>query len=146
MSKWHECAPNVGSCKKVAGGCPASLRHGHWLDLYNRTGFVGIEAINRGCSKIWMSVGKDGPFDYISVTSPYAQVDYGVLMDHMLKSALIGKGIFIVVEYHIRTYMMESCGCLVNVLSSVCNPSVTVYKCYGLLKETEEYLNCLTHA
>ncbi|KAK2652814.1 hypothetical protein Ddye_012670 [Dipteronia dyeriana] len=41
-----------------------------------------------------------------------------------------------VVEYSIRIYMLESCGCLVK----ICNPSVTVHKGYGLLKETEEYL------
>ncbi|KAK2655280.1 hypothetical protein Ddye_008332 [Dipteronia dyeriana] len=45
-----------------------------------------------------------------------------------------------VVEYSIRIYMLESCGCLVKLLSSVCNPSVTVHKGYGLLKEIGEYL------
>ncbi|KAK2640743.1 hypothetical protein Ddye_022506 [Dipteronia dyeriana] len=30
---------------EVAGGCPASLRPGHWLDLYSRTESVGIKAI-----------------------------------------------------------------------------------------------------
>ncbi|XP_020577338.1 uncharacterized protein LOC110022633 [Phalaenopsis equestris] len=34
---------------QVAGGCPASLRPGRWLDLYSGTGSVGIEAISRGC-------------------------------------------------------------------------------------------------
>ncbi|KAJ6810719.1 uncharacterized protein M6B38_104320 [Iris pallida] len=36
---------------QVAGGCPASLRPGRWLDLYSGTGSVGIEAISRGCSE-----------------------------------------------------------------------------------------------
>ncbi|KAK2641741.1 hypothetical protein Ddye_023504 [Dipteronia dyeriana] len=40
-----------------------------------------------------------------------------------------------IVEYHKRTDILESCGCLVK----VCNPSVTGYKGYGLLKETDEY-------
>ncbi|KAK2647601.1 hypothetical protein Ddye_015090 [Dipteronia dyeriana] len=110
---------------QVAGGCPASLRPGRWLDLYSGTGSVGIEAISRGCSEVhfvemdpwvfWMSIGKDEPFDYISVTPPYTQVDYGVLMDQISKSALIGKDTFIVVEYPIRTDMLESCGCLVKI-------------------------------
>ncbi|KAF9618477.1 hypothetical protein IFM89_001878 [Coptis chinensis] len=36
---------------QVAGGNPASLRPGRWLDLYSGTGSVGIEAISRGCSE-----------------------------------------------------------------------------------------------
>ncbi|XP_020258115.1 uncharacterized protein LOC109834492 isoform X1 [Asparagus officinalis] len=36
---------------QVAGGCPAALRPGRWLDLYSGTGAVGIEAISRGCSE-----------------------------------------------------------------------------------------------
>lgn len=35
-----------------AGGNPASLRPGRWLDLYSGTGSVGIEAISRGCSEV----------------------------------------------------------------------------------------------
>uniref|UniRef100_A0A0E0D6A2 Uncharacterized protein n=1 Tax=Oryza meridionalis TaxID=40149 RepID=A0A0E0D6A2_9ORYZ len=34
-----------------AGGFPASLRPGRWLDLYSGTGSVGIEAMSRGCSE-----------------------------------------------------------------------------------------------
>ncbi|KAJ6423891.1 hypothetical protein OIU84_024794 [Salix udensis] len=37
---------------QAAGGCPASLRPGRWLDLYSGTGSVGIEAISRGCSEV----------------------------------------------------------------------------------------------
>ncbi|KAK1307474.1 hypothetical protein QJS10_CPA10g00288 [Acorus calamus] len=37
---------------QVAGGSPAFLRPGRWLDLYSGTGSVGIEAISRGCSEV----------------------------------------------------------------------------------------------
>jgi 16S rRNA G966 N2-methylase RsmD len=37
---------------QAAGGRPASLRPGQWLDLYSGTGSVGIEAISRGCSEV----------------------------------------------------------------------------------------------
>ena len=37
---------------QAAGGCPASLRPGRWLDLYSGTGSVGIEAMSRGCSEV----------------------------------------------------------------------------------------------
>ncbi|KAK6266946.1 hypothetical protein QUC31_017783 [Theobroma cacao] len=154
---------------QVAGGCPASLRPGRWLDLYSGTGSVGIEAISRGCSEVplltyytsagcsvhfvevdpWVIsnvlrpnlewtrfldvsvihpvrvenfleqadrfVGSDGPFDYISVTPPYIQVDYGTLMAQISKSAIIGEDTFIVVEYPLRTNMLDSCGCLVKI-------------------------------
>ncbi|XP_078429893.1 methyltransferase [Wolffia australiana] len=36
---------------QAAGGSPASLREGRWLDLYSGTGAVGIEAMSRGCSE-----------------------------------------------------------------------------------------------
>lgn len=45
---------------------------------------------------IFNSAGACGPFDYISVTPPYTQVDYGILMDQISKSALIGEDSFIV--------------------------------------------------
>lgn len=41
-------------------------------------------------------VGKDGPFNYISVTPPYTEVDYAVLMDQVSKSSLVGEDTFIV--------------------------------------------------
>ncbi|XP_059642796.1 uncharacterized protein LOC132284690 [Cornus florida] len=141
---------------QVAGGCPASLRPGRWLDLYSGTGSVGIEAISRGCSEVhfvemdpwivsdvlrpnleWTGfldvsvihtvqverfleqakqfVGKDGPFDYISVTPPYTQVDYGVLMDQISNSFVVGENTFIVVEYALRTDMLDTCGCLIKI-------------------------------
>ncbi|XP_068655700.1 uncharacterized protein [Aristolochia californica] len=141
---------------QVAGGCPAALRPGRWLDLYSGTGSVGIEAISRGCSKVhfvemdpWVvsevlrpnlettgfldvstihtvSVenflkraqqfqGKDGPFDYISVTPPYTAVDYGVLMDQLSHSPFVGEDTFIVVEYPFGTVMLDTCGYLVKI-------------------------------
>ncbi|KAL6960680.1 hypothetical protein U1Q18_038444 [Sarracenia purpurea var. burkii] len=141
---------------QVAGGCPAQLRPGRWLDLYSGTGSVGIEAISRGCSEVhfvemdpwvvsdvlrpnleWTGfldvsvvhtvrvenflqqaeqiVGKYGPFDYISVTPPYTEVDYAILMDQVSKSSLIGEDTFIVVEYPLRTDMLDSYGCLIKI-------------------------------
>ncbi|KAB5521107.1 hypothetical protein DKX38_025426 [Salix brachista] len=141
---------------QAAGGCPASLRPGRWLDLYSGTGSVGIEAISRGCSEAhfvemdpWVVsnvlqpnlectgfldvsvihtvrvesfleraeqfVGQDSAFDFISVTPPYAQVDYGILMDQISKSPIVGEDTFIVVEYPLRTDMLDSCGCLVKI-------------------------------
>lgn len=40
----------------MAGGCPASLRPGRWLDLYSGTGSVGIEALSRGCSEVLLLI------------------------------------------------------------------------------------------
>ncbi|XP_048327876.2 uncharacterized protein LOC107415407 isoform X2 [Ziziphus jujuba] len=141
---------------QAAGGCPASLRPGRWLDLYSGTGSVGIEAISRGCSEVhfvemdpwvvsdvlrpnleWTGfvdvsvihpvrveifleraeqfVGKGGAFDYISVTPPYTAVDYGILMNEIANSALVGEDTFIVVEYPLGTDMLDSCGCLIKV-------------------------------
>ncbi|CAK9170014.1 unnamed protein product [Ilex paraguariensis] len=123
---------------QAAGGCPASLRSGRWLDLYSGTGSVGIEAISRGCSEVhfvemdpwvvsdvlrpnleWTGfldvsvihpvrvenfleraeriIG--GPFDYISVTPPYTQVDYGVLMNQISSTSVVGEDTFIVSCY-----------------------------------------------
>ncbi|KAJ4974049.1 hypothetical protein NE237_007223 [Protea cynaroides] len=141
---------------QAAGGCPASLRPGRWLDLYSGTGSVGIEAISRGCSEVhfvemdpwvvsevlrpnleWTGflncsvihtvrvenfleraeqfAGKDGSFDYVSVTPPYTLVDYSILMGQLSRSALVGENTFIVVEYPLRTAMLDSCGCLVKI-------------------------------
>ncbi|KAI8002531.1 hypothetical protein LOK49_LG08G02755 [Camellia lanceoleosa] len=128
---------------QTAGGCPASLRPGRWLDLYSGTGSVGIEALSWRCSEIPVlkprSSGRhfpeasslspycirgrscrydlisNGPFDYISVTPPYIEVDYGVLMDQVSKSSVVGEDTFIVVEYPLRTDMLDSCGCLIKI-------------------------------
>ncbi|KAG5527371.1 hypothetical protein RHGRI_028306 [Rhododendron griersonianum] len=168
---------------KVAGGCPASLRPGRWLDLYSGTGSVGIEALSRGCSEVhfvemdpWVvsdvlrpnlewtgfldvsvihtvrvetflegaarSVGKDGPFNYISVTPPYTEVDYAVLMDQVSKSSLVGEDTFIVVEYPLRTDMLDSCGCLVKVIPMTINfaGSIIGYSLTAYIYEVFEYL------
>ncbi|XP_057983596.1 uncharacterized protein LOC131168289 isoform X3 [Malania oleifera] len=137
---------------QVAGGCPASLRPGRWLDLYSGTGSVGIEALSRGCSEVhfvemdpWVVSNVLRPnlewtgfldvsaihavrvenflkqaeqfaaFDYISVTPPYTEVDYEVLMGQISKSSLIGEDTFIVVEYPLRTDMLDSCGSLIKI-------------------------------
>lgn len=141
---------------QVAGGCPASLREGRWLDLYSGTGAVGIEAISRGCTEAhfvemdpWVvsevlrpnlectrfldvsvihttrvenfleqaaeSVGKDGYFDYVSVTPPYTAVNYSTLLAQLEKSPLIGEDCFILVEYPLKTPMPESCGHLIKI-------------------------------
>ncbi|CAM8893748.1 unnamed protein product [Rhodiola kirilowii] len=141
---------------QAAGGCPASLRSGRWLDLYSGTGSVGIEAMSRGCSEAhfvemdpwvisnvlqpnleWTGfvnasvihavrvekfleraeqfIGQSGPFDYVSVTPPYTAVDYSILMDQVSKSAVIGEDTFILVEYAIKTDMLDSCGHLVKI-------------------------------
>nr|XP_009766049.1 PREDICTED: uncharacterized protein LOC104217480 isoform X2 [Nicotiana sylvestris] len=141
---------------QAAGGCPASLRPGRWLDLYSGTGSVGIEAVSRGCSEVhfvemdpwvvsdvlrpnleWTGfldvsvihtvrvesfleraenfLGEGGSFDYISVTPPYAAVDYSILMNQISKSSAVGENTFILVEYPLRTDMLDSCGCLVKI-------------------------------
>ncbi|KAG6529436.1 hypothetical protein ZIOFF_011634 [Zingiber officinale] len=141
---------------QVAGGCPASLRPGRWLDLYSGTGAVGIEAISRGCSEAhfvemdpWVvskvlqpnlestgfsdvsvihtvrverfleqaeqSLDNNRTFDYISVTPPYTEVDYSVLMDQLAKSPLVGEDCFILVEYPLKTSMADSCGHLIKI-------------------------------
>ncbi|CAN0857577.1 Putative rRNA methyltransferase YlbH [Linum grandiflorum] len=141
---------------QAAGGCPASLRPGRWLDLYSGTGSVGIEAISRGCVQAhfvemdpwvisnvlqpnleWTGfldlsvihavpvesflnqaahfLGENKTFDYISVTPPYTQVDYGILMELVSKSGLIGENTFILVEYPLKTNMLDSCGGLVKI-------------------------------
>ncbi|XP_058769292.1 uncharacterized protein LOC131643159 [Vicia villosa] len=60
-------------------------------------------------------VGNKGTFDYISVTPPYVQVDYAVLMGLISESPFLGEDTFIVVEYPLKTDMLESCGHLVKI-------------------------------
>lgn len=141
---------------QAAGGRPASLKPGRWLDLYSGTGSVGIEAISRGCSEVhfvemdpwvisdvlrpnleWTGfldvsvihtsrvesflehaenfIGKNEAFDYISVTPPYMEVDYGVLMNQVANSSAVGEDTFVLVEYPLRTDMLDTCGCLVKI-------------------------------
>lgn len=81
------------------------------------TGFVEASVIHTARVENFLEradklLGKDGAFDYISVTPPYMEVDYEVLMDQISKSAAIGENTFIVVEYPSRTTMLDSCGCL----------------------------------
>ncbi|CAN8266060.1 unnamed protein product [Cochlearia groenlandica] len=85
------------------------------------TGFVEASVIHTArvenflerADKLHMLLsGKDGAFDYISVTPPYMEVDYEVLMDQISKSVAIGENTFIVVEYPSRTTMLDSCGSL----------------------------------
>ncbi|MQL94144.1 hypothetical protein Taro_026802 [Colocasia esculenta] len=68
------------------------------------------------CTHVGVGRGVDGSFDYISVTPPYTAVDYGILMEQLGRSPLVGKESFIVVEYPLRTFMAESCGYLVKAL------------------------------
>lgn len=60
-------------------------------------------------------VGKDGVFDYISVTPPYLLVDYAVLMDQIFNSSVIGENTFVVVEYPLKTDMQDSYSLLVKI-------------------------------
>ncbi|KAJ0254055.1 Methyltransferase [Hirschfeldia incana] len=81
------------------------------------TGFVEASVIHTARVENFLEradklVGKDRAFDYISVTPPYMEVDYEVLMNQISKSAAIGENTFIVVEYPSRTTMLDSCGCL----------------------------------
>jgi hypothetical protein len=43
-----------------------------------------------------LCAGQDSAFDFISVTPPYTQVDYGILMDQISKSPIVGEDTFIV--------------------------------------------------
>jgi hypothetical protein len=87
--------------------------------------------------------GNSGTFDYISVTPPYEVVDYAVLMRLISESPFLGDDTFIVrsifsfslylvlnftlnthffmqvVEYPLKTDMLESCGHLVKVIKVI---------------------------
>ncbi|KAL3833194.1 hypothetical protein ACJIZ3_007930 [Penstemon smallii] len=73
---------------------------------------VRVEAFLENAERF---VGKDGVFDYISVTPPYMLVDYAVLMNQVSNSSVVGENTFIVVEYPLRTDMLDSCGCLLKI-------------------------------
>ncbi|KAL5080159.1 hypothetical protein RYX36_008580 [Vicia faba] len=60
-------------------------------------------------------VGNKDTFDYISVTPPYVQVDYAVLMGLISESPFVGEDTFMVVEYPSKTNILESCGHLVKI-------------------------------
>ncbi|XP_073057761.1 uncharacterized protein [Primulina eburnea] len=76
---------------------------------------VRVETFFRNAERFVVTAGKDGVFDYISVTPPYMLVDYSVLMDQISQSSLVGENTFIVVEYPLRTDMLDSCGHLVKI-------------------------------
>ncbi|KAK9272273.1 hypothetical protein L1049_002644 [Liquidambar formosana] len=81
------------------------------------TGFLDVSVIHTVRVESFLEraeqfVGKDGSFDYISVTPPYTEVDYGLLMGQISKSALVGEDTFVLVEYPSRTDMLDTCGCL----------------------------------
>lgn len=84
------------------------------------TGFLDVSVIHTVRVETFFGnaerfVGIDGVFDYISVTPPYMIVDYAVLMDQISKSAIVGENTFIVVEYPLRTDMLDSCAHLVKI-------------------------------
>ncbi|KAG9440149.1 hypothetical protein H6P81_020314 [Aristolochia fimbriata] len=84
------------------------------------TGFLDVSTIHTVSVENFLKQaqrlkGKDGPFDYISVTPPYTAVDYGVLMAELLDSCLVGEDTFIVVEYPFGTAMPDTYGCLVKI-------------------------------
>ncbi|KAL0377496.1 UNVERIFIED_CONTAM: hypothetical protein Sradi_3055100 [Sesamum radiatum] len=64
---------------------------------------------------VTFSYSKDGVFDYISVTPPYMLVDYAVLMDQISNSSVVGENTFIVVEYPLRTDMLDSYASLIKI-------------------------------
>ncbi|CAI9283248.1 unnamed protein product [Lactuca saligna] len=78
--------------------------------------------------RIKESSGKDGPFDYISVTPPYMEVDYEILMKQISESSVIGDDSFVVVEYPFRTNMLETCGGLVKLADPLHISGVSVSK------------------
>ncbi|KAH6758130.1 methyltransferase [Perilla frutescens var. hirtella] len=84
------------------------------------TGFLEASVIHTARVETFLKdaerfLGKDGTFDYISVTPPYMLVDYEVLMDQISNSSVVGENTFIVVEYPLRTDMLDSYACLVKI-------------------------------
>ncbi|XP_039118580.1 putative rRNA methyltransferase YlbH [Dioscorea cayenensis subsp. rotundata] len=61
------------------------------------------------------SKGMDKSFDYVSVTPPYTAVDYAILMAQLENSPVIGEDSFILVEYPLKTSLLESHGHLVKI-------------------------------
>ncbi|KAL9253741.1 putative rRNA methyltransferase YlbH [Drosera capensis] len=85
------------------------------------TGFLDASVIHtipveRFLEQAEHNTGKSEPFDYISVTPPYTQVDYKVLMDQFSTSPLIGEDTFMVVEYPIGMTLLDSCGILIKIV------------------------------
>jgi 16S rRNA G966 N2-methylase RsmD len=72
-----------------AGGSPASLRPGLWLDLYSGTGSVGIEAMSRGCSEVFPKL----MLKHQSRTAKYPNasfLDQLILLFQIAKQYLLG--------------------------------------------------------
>ncbi|KAJ8420981.1 hypothetical protein Cgig2_012959 [Carnegiea gigantea] len=84
------------------------------------TGFRDVSIIHAVAVENFLTqaqrfVGNDVTFDYISVTPPYMEVDYGLLMGQISDSSLAGENTFILVEYPLGTTMLDSCGCLLKI-------------------------------
>lgn len=84
------------------------------------TGFLDVSVIHTTRVENFLeqaaqSLGKDGSFDYVSVTPPYTAVDYDTLLAQLEKSPLVGKDCFILVEYPLKTPMPDSCKHLVEI-------------------------------
>ncbi|KAJ3673398.1 hypothetical protein LUZ60_006772 [Juncus effusus] len=85
------------------------------------TGFLDISSIHMKRVESYLDYAETFPdrvemFDYISVTPPYLEVDYGILMDLIARSPLVGEDTFVVVEYPLKTEMSETCGNLVQIV------------------------------
>ncbi|XP_010514550.1 PREDICTED: uncharacterized protein LOC104790487 [Camelina sativa] len=125
--KWLDLYSGTGSVgiEAISRGCSEA----HFVEMdpwvvsnvlqpnLEHTGFVDASVIHTAQVENFLEradkiVGKDGAFDYISITPPYMEVDYAVLMDQIAKSPAIGENTFILVEYPSRTTMLDSCGCL----------------------------------
>ncbi|CAH2045060.1 unnamed protein product [Thlaspi arvense] len=126
--RWLDLYSGTGSVgiEAISRGCSEDLTYSpqaHFVEMdpwvvsnvlqpnLEHTGFVEASVIHTARVENFLE-RKDGAFDYISVTPPYMEVDYEVLMDQISKSAAIGENTFIVVEYPSRTTMLDSCGCL----------------------------------
>uniref|UniRef100_A0A6V7QRU2 Uncharacterized protein n=1 Tax=Ananas comosus var. bracteatus TaxID=296719 RepID=A0A6V7QRU2_ANACO len=65
------------------------------------TGFLDASVIHMNRAENFVeraqqSTVKDRSFDYIGVTPPYTAVDYGILMDQLARSPLVGENCFVV--------------------------------------------------
>lgn len=79
--------------------------------------------------KLYIFAGKAGPFAYISVTPPYTAVDYGVLMDQLSKSPLVGEDTFIVSCDPIHSRNATVCGYLFIILSPYSYAEIFMNEC-----------------
>lgn len=79
------------------------------------TGFLEVSTIHTVRVESFLEqaahfVDECGVFDYISITPPYMEVDYDILMNQVANSSLVGEDTFVVVEYPLRTEMPGLCG------------------------------------